>query len=547
MCILERHNPALEELQCQNNALGALDVTHNPALTTLTCTGNALTALDVTHNPALTMVNCNNNALTSLDVSQNQALLYLHCTDNALTVLDVTHNPDLMVLNCNNNQLTSLDLSQNGSLGTLGYAGNVRGVALDADNGFDISTLPSLESSSLSGLTGGSLDGTRLTFQQTEVSYSYATGYTGTKDFGTLSFTLKAAAATPEFSITGGAVDYGTVVTLSCTTGDAAIYYTVDGSEPTAESPLYEAGIVIDRAMTVKAIALKDGLEPSSVAEAAFSPIVATPAFSMDGGAVDYGTVVTLSCTTEGAAVYYTVDGGEPTAESPLYEAGIVIDRAMTVKAIALKEGWEASSVAEASFSPIVATPAFSMDGGAVDYGTVITLSCTTEGAAVYYTVDGSEPTAESTPYADGIVIDKAMTVKAIALKEGWEASSVAEASFTLKALPVVATPAFSIAGGAVDSGTVITLSCTTEGAAVYYTVDGSEPTAESTPYADGIVIDRAMTVKAIALKDGWEASSVAEASFTLNTKPGDPSDPLTPPTANESALTAAPIAYVQG
>ncbi|MDE7104075.1 MAG: chitobiase/beta-hexosaminidase C-terminal domain-containing protein, partial [Bacteroidales bacterium] len=89
--------------------------------------------------------------------------------------------------------------------------------------------------------------------------------------------------------------------------------------------------------------------------------------------------------------------------------------------------------------------------------------------------------------------------------------------------------------------------SCTTEGAAVYYTVDGSEPTAESTPYADGIVIDRAMTVKAIALKDGWEASSVAEASFTLNTKPGDPSDPLTPPTANESALTAAPIAYVQG
>ncbi|MDE5559042.1 MAG: chitobiase/beta-hexosaminidase C-terminal domain-containing protein, partial [Bacteroidales bacterium] len=204
----------------------------------------------------------------------------------------------------------------------------------------------------------------------------------------------------------------------------------------------------------------------------------------------------------------------------------------------------EASSVAEASFTlkalPVVATPAFSIAGGAVDAGTVVTLSCTTEGTAIYYTVDGSEPTSESTLYAEGIVIDRAMTVKAIALKEGWEASSVAEASFTLKALPVVTTPAFSVAGGAVDAGTVVTLSCATEGAAIHYTVDGSAPTSESTLYAEGIVIDKAMTVKAIALKEGWEASSVAEASFTLKAKPTDP-------TANESALSAAPIAYVQG
>ena len=44
-----------------------------------------------------------------------------------------------------------------------------------------------------------------------------------------------------------------------------------------------------------------------------------------------------------------------------------------------------------------------------------------------------------------------------------------------------VATPAFSVASGAVNSGTSVTISCATEGAKIYYTTDGNEPTASST------------------------------------------------------------------
>lgn len=81
-----------------------------------------------------------------------------------------------------------------------------------------------------------------------------------------------------------------------------------------------------------------------------------------------------------------------------------------------------------------------------------------------------------------------------------------------------VTNPVFTPAAGAIFAGTGVTLACTTEGAAIHYTIDGTEPTAESTPYTEPIVINEATTVKAIAVKDGMEASSVVTAEYTIFT-----------------------------
>ena len=79
-----------------------------------------------------------------------------------------------------------------------------------------------------------------------------------------------------------------------------------------------------------------------------------------------------------------------------------------------------------------------------------------------------------------------------------------------------VATPEFSVASGAVDSGTSVTISCATEGAKIYYTTDGSEPTAESTEYTGAISVTPPMTLKAIAVKSGMNNSAVASVSYTI-------------------------------
>ncbi len=80
-----------------------------------------------------------------------------------------------------------------------------------------------------------------------------------------------------------------------------------------------------------------------------------------------------------------------------------------------------------------------------------------------------------------------------------------------------VATPAFSVASGAVDSGTSVTITCATEGAKIYYTTDGTEPTASSTEYTAAISITEAVTLKAIAVKSGMNNSAVASASYTIS------------------------------
>ena len=80
-----------------------------------------------------------------------------------------------------------------------------------------------------------------------------------------------------------------------------------------------------------------------------------------------------------------------------------------------------------------------------------------------------------------------------------------------------VATPEFSVASGAVDSGTKVEITCATDGAKIYYTIDGSNPTASSTEYTAAISITEAVTLKAIAVKDGMNDSAVSSASYTIS------------------------------
>jgi beta-glucanase (GH16 family) len=83
------------------------------------------------------------------------------------------------------------------------------------------------------------------------------------------------ASAAPIFTTTP-ALNGAVVVTLSSATPGATIYYTVDGSAPTASSPIYEAPFLAASNLTVNAIATAAGDSNSSVASKTFAPNITT-------------------------------------------------------------------------------------------------------------------------------------------------------------------------------------------------------------------------------------------------------------------------------
>ncbi|OQA79339.1 MAG: Peptidylarginine deiminase precursor [bacterium ADurb.Bin243] len=81
----------------------------------------------------------------------------------------------------------------------------------------------------------------------------------------------------------------------------------------------------------------------------------------------------------------------------------------------------------------------------------------------------------------------------------------------------IVATPTFSPAGGTYNSAQSVTIACTTTGASIYYTVDGTNPTLSSALYIGPISVSTTATIKAIAAKTGMTNSGVAASSYVIN------------------------------
>ena len=79
-----------------------------------------------------------------------------------------------------------------------------------------------------------------------------------------------------------------------------------------------------------------------------------------------------------------------------------------------------------------------------------------------------------------------------------------------------VETPTFSPAAGTYTEPQTVTISCATPNVDIFYTMDGTEPTDESTPYSGAITVSETTTIKAIAY-DGDTPSLVASATYTIN------------------------------
>ena len=79
----------------------------------------------------------------------------------------------------------------------------------------------------------------------------------------------------------------------------------------------------------------------------------------------------------------------------------------------------------------------------------------------------------------------------------------------------VVSAPTFSVAAGTYYEAQNVALSTATEGADIYYTINGDEPTESSSKYETPITVSETTTIKAVAIKDEVK-STVVEATYVI-------------------------------
>lgn len=122
--------------------------------------------------------------------------------------------------------------------------------------------------------------------------------------------------------------------------------------------------------------------------------------------------------------------------------------------------------------------------------------------------------------YFDGTTVTGACYLTSLQITYGGSYSTYSE--YTTSCSGRASMPAFTPASGAtIQSGEKVVITCSTDGAAIHYTLDGSEPTAESALYAgDGVRISvqeaGSVTLKAIAIAEGMGTSYVATATYSV-------------------------------
>ncbi|MCW1886363.1 chitobiase/beta-hexosaminidase C-terminal domain-containing protein [Luteolibacter flavescens] len=161
-----------------------------------------------------------------------------------------------------------------------------------------------------------------------------------------------------------------------------------------------------------------------------------------------------------------------------------------------------------------VQRPVFIPAGGTFNSPQQVTMTCSTAGSTIYYTLDGSTPTASSTRYTGPITVSATTTVRAFATAPSLTASPVEGADYVIT--NQVNKPVFSPDGGFFSSAQLVTISTSTSGASIRYTLDGSSPTASSTLYSGPVLISTSATLRAIGVKAGATNSAITSANFGI-------------------------------
>jgi len=211
--------------------------------------------------------------------------------------------------------------------------------------------------------------------------------------------------------------------------------------------------------------------------------------FKADAVLAKAGETVAVHAHNAGRNAYYFIPTANAGSESAVFQTLIpqtVLAAAKTKRDITA-----------------VGTPAitFKQEDGA----SIVTITATNSNA-IYYTIDGTDPTTASTLYAEPFTLTAPATVKALATGDGYNDSQIGSKDVTIASK--LATPAIAIAREAGKSTVTITAA---EGTTIYYNYTGSTTLTESKIYSEPIVVTSPLTITAFATAENFLNSDKAQ------------------------------------
>ena len=326
-----------------------------------------------------------------------------------------------------------------------------------------------------------------------------------------------AAVELPTADVESGAVEAGTVVTFSCATEGATLFYSLDGDGVWTEG----SSFTVNEAVTVQVKAVLDGAE-SEIASFSYSEKAAEPAATV-------ATFVPADTLAEGdkVAVYYPAAGKVATTTEYTYTGKTTKVELVAADAALTDDGKLNVPEGAAILTVSVNTDGqFSFVNAAGKYLFTDGTDVKFVDAAGDYTLFTLEDTT-STTYPNGKFIksvnaqykDKAQYIE---YYNGYFTVYSMNTSnpdiYTFRffkeetaAAVTVATPTADPAEGAVEAGTEVTFSCETEGAVIQYSVDNGENWTEGNTYT--VTAEVTILVKAVL---GEAESETASFTYTI-------------------------------
>ncbi|BDU51381.1 chitobiase/beta-hexosaminidase C-terminal domain-containing protein [Haliovirga abyssi] len=349
--------------------------------------------------------------------------------------------------------------------------------------------------------------------------------------------------AAPVITPAAGTYTTTQAITITTATTGASIYYTTDGTTPSVASTKYTAAFNITKTTTVKAIAIKDGMDNSDVVTADYI-ITAEVAKTADLFFSEY--VECAGGNNKALEVYNPTD------------SDIVLRTGDTNNYFMMKLG---NTTAGDTWASSNAKPFLFADGNSIKSGEVFVvynagaddLNITSTGdlasTITYYNGNDDLALVKDVNHNGTYEADTDKVIDVIGKMDGtdWGKDTTLERKATVTTgnttfnldewnvlptntfdhigaftgrtvvLPVI-NPEFSLASGTYTTTQAITITTATTGASIYYTIDGTTPSAISTKYTAALNISTTTTVKAIGIKDGLVSSSVVTAVYVIDT-----------------------------